>query len=58
MWEKIVLNLLSNALKATVRGTIRLAIADDDGRLRLTVSDTGVGIPPTSCPGSSSASTG
>lgn len=45
MWEKIVLNLLSNALKATVTGTIRLAIADDDGRIRLTVSDTGVGIP-------------
>ncbi|MCI4061714.1 PAS domain S-box protein [Micromonospora sp. R77] len=45
MWEKIVLNLLSNALKATVAGTIRLALADEDGRVRLTVSDTGVGIP-------------
>ncbi|RZU77131.1 PAS domain S-box-containing protein [Micromonospora kangleipakensis] len=45
MWEKVVLNLLSNALKATVTGTIRLAVADDGGRLRLTVSDTGVGIP-------------
>ncbi|MFG1831770.1 PAS domain S-box protein [Micromonospora chersina] len=45
MWEKIVLNLLSNALKATPAGTVRLRVADDDGWIRLTVSDTGVGIP-------------
>ncbi|MFC4150259.1 PAS domain S-box protein [Micromonospora mangrovi] len=50
MWEKIVLNLLSNALKATVAGTIRLRLADEDGRIRLTVSDTGVGIPAAEVP--------
>jgi CheY-like chemotaxis protein len=46
MWEKVVLNLLSNALKATGQGGIRLALDDDgDCRARLTVGDTGVGIP-------------
>ncbi|NES12189.1 MULTISPECIES: PAS domain S-box protein [Micromonospora] len=45
MWEQIVLNLLTNAVKATLRGSVRLRVADDDGWIRLTVSDTGVGIP-------------
>ncbi|PWU51673.1 hypothetical protein DLJ46_04515 [Micromonospora globispora] len=46
MWEKVVLNLLANALKATLAGTIRLRLADaGDAGFRLTVSDTGVGIP-------------
>ncbi|MEH0842360.1 PAS domain S-box protein [Micromonospora sp. CPCC 205711] len=45
MWEKIVLNLLSNALKATLSGGIRLRVADDGGWFRLSVTDTGVGIP-------------
>ncbi|MGW5670990.1 ATP-binding protein, partial [Micromonospora sp. NPDC003776] len=45
MWEKIVLNLLANAVKATLHGTVRLRVADDDGWIRLTVADTGVGIP-------------
>ncbi|MGC1209877.1 MAG: ATP-binding protein, partial [Micromonospora sp.] len=45
MWEKVVLNLLSNALKATMAGTIRLQLADGGHEgFRLTVSDTGVGI--------------
>ncbi|WBB80078.1 PAS domain-containing protein [Micromonospora sp. WMMD882] len=51
MWEKVVLNLLSNAYKATLRGGIRLAVADEDGRARLTVTDTGVGIPADQLPG-------
>jgi signal transduction histidine kinase/DNA-binding response OmpR family regulator len=45
MWEKIVLNLLSNALKFTVRGEIGVRLTPLDGSVRLEVRDTGVGIP-------------
>ncbi len=44
MWEKIVLNLLSNALKATFDGEIRVSISADDSGAQLTVRDTGTGI--------------
>ncbi|WP_394847314.1 ATP-binding protein [Pendulispora brunnea] len=45
MWEKIVLNLLSNALKFTFEGEIRLSLRERDGHIQLCVSDTGSGIP-------------
>ncbi|MGZ4605089.1 MAG: SpoIIE family protein phosphatase [Blastococcus sp.] len=45
MWEKIVLNLLSNALKFTFSGEIALRLRCVDGAAQLTVSDTGTGIP-------------
>ncbi|MFF4652289.1 SpoIIE family protein phosphatase [Streptomyces sp. NPDC001380] len=44
MWEKVVLNLLSNALKFTFDGAIRVALGTEDGRAVLRVSDTGTGI--------------
>ncbi|MBA3884495.1 MAG: response regulator [Acidobacteria bacterium] len=50
MWEKIVLNLVSNALKFTFEGTIRVALLERDGRVELEVRDTGVGIPPAELP--------
>lgn len=45
MWEKVVFNLLSNAFKYTLQGKISLEIGVKDGHIRLSVTDTGVGIP-------------
>ena len=47
MWAKIVLNLLSNALKFTFTGSITVALDAHDGMARLRISDTGIGIEPT-----------
>ena len=45
MWEKIVLNLLSNAYKFTFEGEVALTLKSVDGAVELQVRDTGVGIP-------------
>ena len=45
MWEKIVLNLLSNAFKHTFAGEIRVRLREDDLGVVLEVGDTGIGIP-------------
>jgi PAS domain S-box-containing protein len=45
MWEKIVLNLLSNAFKFTLSGAISLRLRWQDGQAILTVVDTGAGVP-------------
>lgn len=45
LWEKIVLNLISNAYKFTLRGEVRVTLREEDGGIALTVSDTGIGIP-------------
>ncbi|ETK37624.1 SpoIIE family protein phosphatase [Microbispora sp. ATCC PTA-5024] len=45
MWEKVVLNLLSNALKFTFEGAIRVEVRPGDGEAVVRVSDTGIGVP-------------
>ena len=50
MWEKIVLNLLSNAFKHTFEGEVTVALAMAGALIELTVSDTGVGIHPDELP--------
>ncbi len=44
IWEKVVLNLLSNAFKFTLVGNIRIELTRQGDLMRLAVSDTGVGI--------------
>jgi PAS domain S-box-containing protein len=50
MWEKIVLNLLSNAFKFTFEGAIAVRLRAQGNDIELQVSDTGVGIPPHELP--------
>ncbi len=45
MWEKVVLNLLSNAFKFTFDGEIEVLLETSGDGVRLCVRDTGVGIP-------------
>lgn len=43
-WERVVLNLVANALKYTRTGRVEVRLREADGRAVLTVSDTGIGI--------------
>ncbi len=50
MWEKIVLNLLSNAFKYTLEGSISVTVRDIGDAVEVAVADTGSGIPEDSLP--------
>ena len=50
MWEKVVLNLLSNAFKFTLNGTVTVRLYSRSESACLEVTDTGCGIPPECVP--------
>ncbi|GFE86713.1 ATP-binding protein [Steroidobacter agaridevorans] len=50
MWEKIVLNLLSNAFKFTFEGGVDVSLRTTPRGAELKVKDTGVGVPPEQLP--------
>lgn len=50
MWEKIVLNLLSNALKFTFEGEVAISVRLRDHDFEVVVQDTGIGIPTAELP--------
>ncbi len=50
MWEKVMLNLLSNALKFTFDGSITVKVDRDGTDAVVTVADTGIGIPAAEMP--------
>jgi PAS domain S-box-containing protein len=50
MWEKVVLNLLSNALKFTFSGSLRVTTGVEGDRAVVTVADTGIGVAPQEIP--------
>jgi PAS domain S-box-containing protein len=50
LWEKIVLNLVSNAFKFTLQGKIEVALRGRGEKAELIVRDTGAGVPPEEMP--------
>jgi len=49
--RELILNLLTNAVKYTPPGgSVRVELGSEDGRVRLTVADTGIGIAPGDLP--------
>ncbi|HEX8925074.1 MAG TPA: GAF domain-containing sensor histidine kinase, partial [Terriglobales bacterium] len=50
MWEKIILNLLSNAFKSTFEGEITVRVRQSGHHAEVSISDTGTGIPASELP--------
>jgi signal transduction histidine kinase len=49
-FEQVILNLLTNAVKFTEKGHIRLACRKENGQFIISISDTGIGMRPEELP--------
>lgn len=49
-WERILLNLLSNALKYTLQGSVSVRVEAEEGCAVVEVEDTGIGVAPAELP--------
>lgn len=45
LWEKVVPNLVSNALKYTLEGGVNVQVREEADKVVISVADTGIGIP-------------
>ena len=50
LFEKVLLNLLSNALKFTFEGGVTVRLRERDRHVELSVHDSGIGVPPEELP--------
>jgi signal transduction histidine kinase len=50
VWETVLINLLAGAVTATLAGAVEVRLSMDGGTARLSVSDTGAGIPEADLP--------
>jgi signal transduction histidine kinase len=48
--DRLLTNLVGNAVKYTTAGSVRLVLSHDDERARFAIADTGIGIPEESVP--------
>ncbi|HOG29951.1 MAG TPA: HAMP domain-containing sensor histidine kinase, partial [Vicinamibacterales bacterium] len=48
--ERVFVNLVGNAVKYTARGEVRVRMQRGDGRIRVDVADSGIGIPKSALP--------
>jgi signal transduction histidine kinase/DNA-binding NarL/FixJ family response regulator len=44
--RQVVINLLGNAVKFTDKGSVKFIVGPHEGKIRFTIKDTGIGIPP------------
>jgi signal transduction histidine kinase/HAMP domain-containing protein len=44
--RQVMINLVGNAIKFTEAGSVTLSAAQNDGHIRISVRDTGIGVPP------------